>query len=461
MSVKNVNITYSTNQGTILPGYSHFTNMMGMDGNFDGPTRGFIFGDQKDIREEAVQKSWLVKTVSLNTPFVQTNSQNINLRASVEPIPNLKIELTGLRTQSKSNSEFFKWKNNDTLKDGSIVNHFAHESPIETGNFSMSFLSFSTSFKNGNAVFQNFLDARSAISKRLGAQNDSSLTKINGSTINGYGVGYNPTSQDVLIPAFIAAYSGKSPLSIGLSAFPTIPAPNWRITYDGLSKIDEIKKYFKSITLSNAYTSTYNVGSYASNLLFTPYAAGGEYTGAREPISSIPANPNFLSKDLISTVTISEQWSPLIKVDAVLNNSVLANFEYKKNRNLSLGITSNTITEVAGSEIVVGTGYRLKNLSLGKRLLIKGKPIKSDLNLKCDLSFRQNQTIIREIVEEVSQITAGSNIISIKVSADYVINERINIKLFYDRIINTPVISNSFPTTNTNAGLSLRLSLSN
>ncbi len=450
MSLKNVNVTYSTNNGTLLPGYGQFTNMMGMDNNFAGPTPGFIFGDQKDIRDEAIRKNWLVKTQSINTPYTTTSTGNLNIRANVEPIPDFKIEVTAIRTTSLNSSEFFRW-NRDTAK-------FLHQSPSETGSFSMSFLSFGTSFKKGDDIFRNFLDARAEVSSRLGTQNDSSL-----STINGYAEGYNATSQDVLIPAFIAAYSGKNPISVGIGpkgAFPTIPKPNWRITYDGLSKIEALKKYFKSITLSHAYRSTYNVSGYSSNLLFTDPNKDG-YTGAKEDVSSTPSNRNFLAKDLINTVTVSEQWSPLIKVDVTLNNSVLVNFEYKKDRNLSLGLTSKTVTEVGGSEIVVGTGYRLKDLSLGKKLQIKGKPIKSDLNLKVDLSFRKNETVIRRIVEEVSQSTGGTNIISIKVSADYVINERINIRMFYDRIINKPVISNSFPTTNTNAGVSLRLTLSN
>lgn len=458
MSLKNVNVTYSMNNGTILPGYSHFTNMMGMDGNFAGPTPGFIFGDQRDIRDDAVKNDWLVKTPSINTPYTRTSSENLNIRANIEPIPNLKIEVTAVKTTSKNQSEFFRWRINDTLPDGSIGDRFKSQSPMETGNFSMSFLAYGTSFKNGDDIFANFLNGRSEISTRLGAENDSSL-----STINGFAEGYNSTSQDVLIPAFLAAYSGENPLKVGIGpkgAFPALPKPNWRITYDGLSKIESIKKYFKSITLSHAYRSTYNVSSYTSNLLFTDPDEDG-YTGTKEAVSSIPTNRNFLAKDLINTITVSEQWSPLIKVDVTLNNSVLVNFEYKKDRNLSLGLTSKTVTEVGGREIVIGTGYRLKDLSLGKRLQIKGKPIKSDLNMKVDLSFRKNETVIRRIVEGVSQSTGGTNIISIKVSADYVINERINIRLFYDRIINKPVVSNSFPTTNTNAGISLRLTLSN
>lgn len=455
MSLKNINVTYSMNNGTILPGYKQFTNMMGMDNNFAGPTPGFIVGDQSDIRQTAIDNDWLVKTASINTPFVQTASTNLNIRANIEPVKNLKIELTGVRTTTLSHNEFFRWTLNDTLPDGSITNRFKSQSPMETGNFSMSFISYKTSFKDGNEVFQTFLATREEISKRQGIQNGAS-----GAAIDGYAEGYNPTSQDVLIPAFIAAYSGQNPSAVGLTAFPKIPKPNWRATYDGFSKMEFMKKYFKTITFNHAYRSTYNVGGYTTNLLFTDPDNDG-YTTVKEAVSSYSNNPNFVVRELINTVTISEQWSPLIKVDMALHNSVLINCEFKKDRNLSLGLTSKTITEVAGREIVVGTGYRIKNVSLGKKFQIKGKPVKSDMNLKADLSFRKNQTVMRRIEEEVSQATGGTNIISIKLSADYVINERINVRFFCDRIMNRPVVSNSFPTTNTNAGMSLRLTLSN
>lgn len=456
MSVKTVNVTYSTTEGTLLPGYGQSTNMMGMDKNFAGPTPGFIFGSQADIRDEAVKKNWLVKTQSINSPYTNTNSKNLSVRANVEPFPDMKIELSATRTQSRSNSEFFKW-HNDSIRDyfGKPENFFG-ESPTETGNFSMSYMTYRTSFvKDGEKTFEAFLNARSSISARLGAKNDSSQ----GPAINGFAEGYNETSQDVLIPAFLAAYAGKNPNNISLDPFPKIPKPNWRVTYDGLSKMEIVKKYFKSFTLSHAYRSSYSVGGYTSNLLFSDPDKDG-YTAVKEAVSSIPNNPNFLSRNQINTITISEQWSPLVKLDMMMNNSILLSFEYKKDRSLSLGLTSKTITELVGREIIGGTGYRIRELKLGKAQ-IKGKPIKSDLNLKVDLSFRKNETVIRRIVEQVSQSTGGTNIISIKFSADYVISERINIRAFYDRIINKPVISSSFPTTNTNAGVSLRLTLSN
>ncbi|MCE3279374.1 MAG: cell surface protein SprA, partial [Bacteroidetes bacterium] len=452
MTLKTVNITYSDNAGTMMPGYKRGTQMMGMDEHFQGPTVGFIFGSQQDIRNKAIASTedgdpnndWLVKTSSLNTPYTTTSSQSLNIRANAEPFPDLKVELTATRTQSKSTNEFFRWSDTD---DG-----FVSDARTETGTFSMSFLTYKTSFKDGDETFTAFLNARPNVSARQG-ENPNSTT-----TINGYAEGYNAVSQDVLIPAFLAAYSGKNPNGIGLDPKPNIPKPNWRVTYDGLSKLEKVKKYFKSFTLSHAYRSSYNIGGYTSNLLY------GERNGGafeRESVSSISTNPNFLPKDLINTVTISEQYSPLIKLEMTMNNSVLLSFEYKKDRNLSLGLTSKTITEMNGREIIGGIGYRLREVKLPKRFQIKGKPIKSDLNLKADISFRKNETIMRRIVEEVSQSTGGTNIISIKVSADYVISDKINIRLFYDRIINKPVISTSFPTTNTNAGVSLRLTLSN
>lgn len=450
MGVKNITLSYVTTEGTKLPAYAQGTQFLGMDEHWAGPTLGFVFGSQEDIRKKAIENDWLVKTASLNNPYLETNSEKLDIRANIEPFPDLKIELTGMRTKARSESTFFRWLEAEQK--------FQFDQLTESGNFSMSFVTYRTSFvKDGETTFQKFLDARATISQRLGGDNPESTT-----TINGFAEGYNELSQEVLIPAFLAAYSGKSPNNITTNTFPKIPKLNWRVTYDGLSKIESIKKYFKSFTLSNAYRSTYNVGNYNSNLLWKDdgFENDDGFTTIRENVSSVPGNSNFLSEKMITTVTVSEQWSPLVKLDMTLNNSISLNIEYKKDRNLSLGLTSQTITEVGGREIVGGAGYRIRDVKLGNAQ-IRGKPVKSDLNLKVDLSFRKNQTVIRRIVEQVSQATGGTNVISLKVSADYIINERINVRAFYDRIINKPVISSSFPTTNTNAGLSLRLTLSN
>jgi cell surface protein SprA len=451
MTVKTINVTYSQTEGTLLNGYAQGSNMLGMDSRLEGPTLGFVFGSQKDIRNKAIEKDWLVKTQSLNTPYTTNRNENLQLRANLEPMPDFKIELNANRTKTRSNSEFFRYVR-DTINPNEGT--FIGQSPTEMGSYSISYNTFRTSFKDGDAVFNEFLSKRTEYSQKLGDDNPNS----NG-TVGGYAQGYNPVSQDVLIPAFLASYSGKSSKIGYKGVFAAIPKVNWRATYDGFMKMDFIKKRFKTFNVSHAYKNTYTVGGYTNNLFYTEDKQNN--ATKLEDISSYLNNPNFLSSYLINAVTISEQWSPLIKIDATLQNSLLMTFEYKRDRNLSLGLTSKTINEIRGNEIVGGLGYRFKNLSLGKNIKIKGKPIKSDLNLRGDLSYRVNETVLRRIVEEVSQFTGGSKIISLKFAADYIINERINIRLFYDWIRNKPVISNSFPTSNINAGLSLRITLSN
>ena len=45
--------------------------------------------------------------------------------------------------------------------------------------------------------------------------------------------GVSPTSSDVLIPAFVAAYTGTNPRTTWLNPFPSFSAvlPNWRVKW--------------------------------------------------------------------------------------------------------------------------------------------------------------------------------------------------------------------------------------
>jgi cell surface protein SprA len=440
MGVKKISLTFTDNSGTTLPGYGRSTQILGFDQNWQGPGIGFLSGKQDpNFPEEAASKGWLVKAQTLNLPYLSTNTKNFTGRANIEPFPDLRIEVTANRNVAKSNSEFFRWNPS--------INDYEAQSRIETGNFSMSFLSLRTAFKkedqnHNSSVFQDFLNKRAVISQRLGDENKNSV----GDSL-GFAEGYGSTSQDVLIPAFLAAYSGKSENHISLNPFPTIPLPNWNITYDGLIKMEVIKKFFKTFTLRHAYRSSYSVGSYSTNLLYN------ENNNVKD------GEGNFIPQKQIGSVSISEQLSPLIKLDVTWQSSLLSNFEIKKDRTLSLNFSNNQVMEVNGSEIVVGSGYRIADLELPIKM--NKKKLKSDLNIKADVSLRNTRTVIRKIVDNQNQPTAGQRTIKISTTADYVISERLNIRLFYDHNISKPLTSSSFPTANTNAGISIRFTLSN
>lgn len=453
MSVRNVSVTYSDNSGLSLPGYNRTTQLLGTGYDFEGPGAGFLFGQQKNFGPNnaeypvyAAQNGWLVKTASLFTPFTKTSSQNLTARATLEPFPDLRVELTANRTYSLNHSEFYRWD--------PVYGDYRPQSPTESGMFSISIISWKTAFKKDNKedhssqVFQQFLNNRAVISQRLGTENPFSL----GQLPTGFADGYSNGQQDVMIPAFVAAYTGKRAESVSLNPFPSIPLPNWRITYDGLTKYKKVKKYFKTVSISHTYRSTYSLGGFQTNLTYQD-SSGFAFT--RNVVN------DFQSRYQIGTVTITEQYSPLIAFDMVWagNNNLSTRIEYKKDRTLSLALSNAQLTEISGRELVIGAGYRIPKLPLKfmKRLL-KGTPT-SDLNMRADISYRNNQTVIRKSVEGVDVLTAGQNIFSLKTSVDYQLTKSLQVRFFCDRIMTNPLISSSFKTANTNAGISLRFML--
>jgi len=450
MSPKNISGTYTRTRGTLLPGYNQQTEIMGYNNGFTAPGFNFISGMQEDdFAMSAAERKWLQPN-SLMYNYNTTYAENYNLRATLRPINTLRIQLNATRNYSTNLSQqFFEVQPNfvtDSLR-GERREDFFFVTPVETGNLSMSFVSIRTAFASNNSedrsssVFDKFLEERAIISQRLGAQ-DANSNGIN----DVYADGYGATSQEVLIPAFIAGYSGKSGDKVSLSSFEKyIPMPNWRITFDGLSKIPLLATIFKQFTLTHSYRSTFNVSSFTTNLNFEDGRANRDING------------NFISKYQISGVSISEQFSPLLGADMTLENSMLIRIEYAKDRNAALSVNNNQITEVQGSEWTVGTGYKFKQVRFP---FSKNRVIRSDIDARVDVSLRSNETIIRKIVEEVNQLTSGQKVLSIRFTADYRISQFLNLRAFYDYVSTTPFISTTFPTSNTNAGISLRFTLS-
>ncbi|NMB71401.1 MAG: cell surface protein SprA, partial [Bacteroidales bacterium] len=273
-----------------------------------------------------------------------------------------------------------------------------------------------------------------------------------GEYYNGYGL----TSQEVLIPAFFAAYTGRSPNKVELTPFPSLLSvlPNWRINYEGLSKIAFLQRYFRSINITHSYRSTYNVSAYTNNLLYNPDEADGlSYV--------MDAQNNFVPRFDVGSVSVNEQLSPLLGIDITWQTNLTTRFDWKKSRTASLSLANNQVMEMTTGELSIGAGYRFDNVQI--TITPPGgtqKNLKSDLNLKADFSIRDNKTILRKLVEDRNDITAGQRAIAIKLSADYMLGPNFNLRFFYDRMINRPYVSSSFDTYNTNIGFSLTFSLS-
>jgi cell surface protein SprA len=471
MMVRNVSGTYSRTEAMLLPGYDRRTQAVGMDEHFEAPGYGFILGQQntdiwgkptgENFAVNAAQNDWLVHLPTLNTQYNETFTETWNYKINLEPIKSFKVELTANRTEGRNLTSFFR---QDDLTDT-----YVFDSPMETGNFSASIITWSTAFmkddpKNGwnNEAFQTFLSNRTLFSEKLNGESYQEGSPQS----NGYYSGWGPTSQNVVIPAFIAAYTGRDAKDVSLNPFKTKVQPNWTVTYDGLSKIPAIKKYFKQFNLKHSYKSTFTT-NYVSNLNFTSNDQG-------LPTSLDQSDfPNYIPQKQINTVNISEQIIPVsldmtIKTKKSKNpektNEPQIKLEYKKDRTLGLGLTNYQITETKSNAITIGLGYKINEVpnpfgrKKGSRLPIQFMK-NTTVNLRADLTIRDNVTLIRKMVEETSQPTAGQRLYSLKTSADMQVNEKLTIRFFYDHQLNRPKISTSFPTSNISTGISLRFSL--
>ena len=442
MMVKTASANYSETNGTLIPGFRPRPDYIGNDYAFKGgppaPGYGFIFGSQRDIRSDGVRYHWLTEDTTLNSFFTITKLQNLTLRLTIEPLKSLKIELNGSRNYTRNKSEYYKYQPSD----GS----FLGSSPTETGSFSISYFTWNTHFIKdakdySNKNFEQFVKNRAELSKLL--ENENPNISRQGS--NGYGL----TQKEVITYSFLAAYSGRSPSKSIIDLFPAIPRPNWRITYDGLSKMKFFQSFLQSLSISHGYRSVYSINSFSRNLLYE------EINGASSNTDTIG---NFIPKLDIQQITISEQLAPLIGIDMTWKNSFQTRFEIKRDRTLSLAYSNIQVTEIRGIDYTIGLGYKFKKVTLPFKVG-GNKKLSNDLTVKADITLRNSTTILRKVIEGTNQPSAGSKNFKIRLTADYPINERFNIQGFYDYDATEPFVSSSYPTSNTRAGVSIRFTL--
>jgi len=440
MMVRNISVSWSEGKGTVMPGYVNSPDLLGIHFRSNSPGFWYVFGGQSDIQKNAAKGNWLTKDTSLNTAFQRRYNQTINIRAQVEPFRDFRIDVVANRTYSSNFQEYFK-----TDPQGKI----GHFSPLTTGNFNLTYIGLKTFFKKSNKLFNEFRNVRMEIAEKLQKENPNSFGRVD--STGGFPTGYNALSQEVLMYSFMASYLGKNVKNIKVNKpFLTVPLPNWQLRYNGLTKIKAVAKVFQNFSINHGYTCTYTIGGFRSNV---KYRREGGGPSEKDNLG------NFIPKNEISQISVIENFSPLIGFDMTFTNSLLLKVEYKKGRNLSLSFANNQITEMATNELVLGAGYRFKDLKIGLNFSGRKRQIVSDLNITAGFSMRDNTTTLRKIAENVSQLSSGMLTFSINASADYQISSMVGLRVYYNQVINKPYISTQYQNSNIEAGISVRLML--
>nr|WP_297787353.1 cell surface protein SprA [uncultured Allomuricauda sp.] len=434
--VKRVNVNYSENRGTVLPGYTQSIGFIGTT----RPTLGFVFGSQSDVRFEAARRGWLTDYPEYSNQFMQNTNKQLNITATAQPTQDLTIDLSADRNYMSSLQESYspeEWMNG---QDG-LIN--------EMGNFSISTMMIGTVFSKSDEfdseTFEQFKQNRITIANRLVSDRGESPGTLDE---DGFPERYGKTQQEVLLPAFFAAYTGQDVDRVNMDAFREIPIPNWNIKYTGLMKNRWFKKKFKRFSLTHGYRAAYSVNSFQTNL-------------ERQNTTFDPENGDLLPKTLINNVVLTDEFSPLMRVDFEMQNSFSFLAEVRTSRTLSLSFDNNLLTEINGNEYTVGLGYRFKDVKFVTNIGGEKTRLKGDLNLKADLSLRDNITIIRNLDIDNNQITSGQRLMSIKFTADYALSKSLNALFFYDHSFSEFAVSTAFPQTTINTGFTLRYNFGN
>lgn len=471
MSVRNVSVSYNNKFNMAIPGFLPQVGDVFGQSNSSGlqPGLDFAFGFVgESYIDKAARNGWLLQSDSIITPATTNVAEDVQIRMTVEPWRDLKIDLFGSRTLNRSNS---------------IQYMFEGMPKVQTGSFNMTTISIGSSFaKSGNAdngyrnkTFSKFVASlegfRQQVEQRYVGATYPAGTALAGKPYDPANGGVNRYSAEVMIPAFLKAYtSGGS----GLDIFPSLARmlPNWNVTYSGLSKLPKMKKVFRSFNLNHGYKSLYSVGSYAT---FSSY---NEYMGGFGFVTDVASgNPVPSSMYDVSSVSINESFSPLFGVDMTFLNNLTAKLEYRRTRVLTLSMTSQQINETRSNDMVIGLGYKIANLNLfaPKRTVRKKKGASkedsgkntsnsrgfaNDMNLRLDFSIRNQSALNRDIITALTQAISGNKVVQVNFSADYALSRFLTLTAYYDRQFNKPLMTtNTYPITTQDFGLSLKFML--
>jgi cell surface protein SprA len=460
MGLKRVSFSYNENMGTLLPGYMDSNQYFGLNmGNQFKPGADFAFGYQPNRvwLDERGNQNWFTRDSLFSQQLSQQYSQNYNITVNIEPFKDFRVDLNWKQTFSKNLTELFK----DTIGGG---NEYIHLNPYQTGSFDISFIAVRTLFQKRNAdnlnqAFYNFEDYRQNISRRLGIVNPYTASLPNPSDPD-YTKGYSRYQQNVLIPAFLAAYAGRDPETIPLveennqnvrsNPFKNLfPLPNWRLTYNGLARNKKLRKIFQQFTLRHTYNGSMSMNGFNSALMYN------DVFGLGYPSFIDSTSGNYVPFFLVPNITITENFGPVVGIDATLQNSLNFKFEYKKSRTLSMSLIDFQLSETNSSEFTIGAGMRLKNVTIPTQYFNLHNQ-KSDVNMKFDFSIRDDLTSINRLDDRTSIPTRGQRVISISPSIDYLINKSFTVRFLYDRRRSIPRVSTAFPITTTRGGIMFR-----
>ncbi|MGF1534125.1 MAG: cell surface protein SprA [Bernardetiaceae bacterium] len=440
LSLKKININYSENGSTSLPGFLPTPRFLGFDDQWESPGVPFLLGSQNRAEIDKFKTNgWLSQSEIQSNPLDQMRNQTLSMQATIEPVRGFRIQVEARRNNGSNYSEVIRFS------DGA----YQSETPVRSGNYSISYFAMFTTLAaddrfDDSPLFDDFIRNRQLVKDRLDALNP-----------NGE---YQLSSQDVIIPAFLAAYTGRSPER--QRTFPQIPLPNWKVNFSGLKDIGGLDEIFTSLTLTHGYSSQYSVGSYTSSLLYDANFLNPNVSIFDLPLPLTDPETALLTPlFILNQVSIDERFSPLIGINARTTGDLTFRVDVGRQRNLMLNLSNAQVTETKGTDLTLDFGFTKKGVKLP---FSNGIVLENDLVFRTAMTIRDTKTVQRRVDEDGLQnstVTAGNLNFQFRPTLSYQVNTRLNLTGYFERGINQPRISNAFRRTNTAFGMQMRFNL--
>lgn len=473
MLIRRARFTYSENFSTVVPGFTPEPKLMGLSEGWVAPGWEFVAGIQPSSSwlDQAARRGWITHRPELNQQVLRNYTQNIDASVSVEPFTDFKVDITAAKQYTRNSTELFKDQNFEL---GPDEVDFQHRAQRDFGSYNISYFALNTLFNNDiDGLFTRFKDNRTIISERLAAQAGHTNPHQEDP---GYKEGYGKFQQEVLLPAFVAAYTDKDAHNVGLNVFRTRPAVNWKVNYAGLSKLGKLKNVFSSFTITHGYKSNLTLNSFNTDIFYDP----GQPTKVDE------LNFNYIARYEIPQVLINEQFQPLLGVQMKMKNGMSLNLDFKKSRTLAMSFVDYQLAEGRATGYSGEFGYLLKNVNIPfltskaakksaaakKKAAKKKGPVISappgagggqqsnDMNFKFTFEYRDEITVNHQLDQRDEAIpTRGNRTIKLSPSVDYALNKRLSLRVFTDYSKTVPKTSQSFPITTVAAGVTVQFKL--
>ena len=443
MSIRSIDFDYSVTEGTILPGYLAEVFLFGLDREFLNPGLGFILGAQDaEIRNRLAEQGLYAPSTFLTSPFSQDRNINFRFSAAIEPFQDFRITLTANKRHSQNYQEIFR---RDENSDG-----YVSINPNRSGNYGLSFNMIRTAFVSDDEddespLFADFESYRGRVQARLNGLNDAG--------------NYEENSQDVLIPAFVAAYTGQSPEEVRLNAFPKIPIPGWSLNYRGLTKIEAVKEVFNSFNISHSYNSNYDLGNFINSPLYTQGLTLDNSLTDDRLATQLNEDGGLVPVFIGQQLVLTESFSPLLGVNFRTKNNWTMDFAYSRDRNIALNLSNVQVTEQSATDLNLRIGFAKAGVKVPFRVRGRRETLPNELRFDMGLSIRDGKTVQRRIGES-STVTDGIRIFRLSPTVVYNISDQLQVTFYYERNVNDPRVSTSFLNARTAFGGRIQFNLS-